>query len=144
MIPVTSEDLASRLPRDLDTEEWLRAGVLLEDAIAEVEDAITDAGYDLTVWLESSRNVRRAQRVVRAMVAVAILTGEDVGKASWSVATGPYNESITYASVAPVALWGEVELSTAMLSYLNLGSAPVEFSFPAPDRWPEVRRPWSR
>lgn len=142
MLDIDVEKLAVRLPRELDDFEKERAVLLIEDAIAEVDDAIRDHGAEPRDWLVGS-NLRRAQRVVRAMVAYAVLVGEDVGKASWSVATGPYNESVSYnSSVGPVSLWGEVELTEQMLAYLRLTSAPVVFEAPPHDKWPEVRR-WS-
>ncbi|MGO3084261.1 Gp19/Gp15/Gp42 family protein [Ancrocorticia populi] len=144
MIDVAVDDFAVRLPRELDDSELSRAAVLLADAAAEVEDAIRDHGIDPDSWLVGS-NLRRAKRVVRGMTAFAILIGENLGLQSWSTGTGPYSESATYSgAVAPLKLWGEVELTDQMLSYLRLSTPPVLFESPPHDQWPEERRPWNR
>ena len=137
-IPI--EELLPRFPRPLDTFEQDRAAELLSDAIDEVTDAITDAGHNPTMWLVRPRNARRARRVVRAMVAQAILIGEDIGRQSWSEASGPFSEQVTYRGSIPAPdLWGEVELTDKMKTYLGLTSGGPRWKFPRP--WSDAEVP---
>lgn len=149
MLIVPLDDLTKRLPRPLDPDESSRAEVLLKDAAQEIMDAIADAGYRPEEWLSESRNSRRALRVARAVVAEAILIGEDIGKTSVSTGTGPFSDSATFhGTVQPPHLWGEVELSDDHLNYLGLGiddRGGPRWSFPPPLHFPgDARWPWNR
>lgn len=143
MMMIDIKDLEVRLPRQLDADEKARAIALLGDAVAEIEDAITDTGRVPAVWIAIGRNRRRAVKVARAMVAQAILIGEDIGKSSWSTGTGPYSDSASYRGDIPLPeLWGEVDLTESHLDYLGLVRGGPRWSFPPPLRYPE--RPWNQ
>lgn len=142
MITIGLEDFEVRLPRALDPAEKDRATALLADAVDEIEDAIIDSGRSPGTWIGISRNRRRAVRVARAMVAQAILIGEDIGKTSWGTTTGPYSDNASYhGEIAVPELWGEVELTDAHLAYLGLVRGGPRWSFPPPLRYPE--KPWN-
>lgn len=144
-LAVPLRDLLKRLPRPLDPTETSRAETLLDDAAQEVADTLEDHGIDAAVWLSEPRHSRRATRVVRAMVAQAVLVGDALNTSSIATGTGPYSDSVTWnANLAPLTLWGEAELTADMLHYLGVHTNGPRGRFPAVPAWPGGGLPWRR
>lgn len=142
-LDVPISDLLNRLPRPLDPGEVSRAETLLGDAAQEVIDTLEDHGMNPADWLAEPRQERRATRVVRAMVAQAILVGDALNTASIATGTGPYSDSVTWdARIAPLKLWGEAELTADMLHYLGIHTTGPRGRFPAVPPWPGGGLPW--
>lgn len=144
-LAVPLRDLLKRLPRPLDPAEVSRAETLLDDAAQEVADTLEDHGVDPADWLAEPRQARRATRVVRAMVAQAVLIGDALNTTSIATGTGPYSDSVTWdARIAPLTLWGEAELTADMLHYLGVHTNGPRGRFPTVPTWPGGGLPWRR
>jgi DNA-directed RNA polymerase specialized sigma24 family protein len=137
---VEFDDLASRLPVTLAVDEAARVVVLLGDAEEIVRDAFSRVGRDFdaevaaTPWLAHA-----AKRVIRDMVAAAVLIGGNVGQASVSSTTGAESDSVTYgSSVDGLVGFGRLILTDAHREELGLlYQAGARGSFPRASRWPE-------
>ena len=142
---VTFDDLASRLPVTLAVDEAARVEILLEDAEEIVRDAFARVGRDFdaevaaTPWLRNA-----ARRVVRDMVAAAVLIGGNVGQSSVSSTTGAESDSVTYGSgVDGLVGFGRLILTEAHREELGLlFQAGARGGFPSEKRWPERRGGW--
>lgn len=142
---VTFDDLASRLPVTLAADEAARVEILLDDAEEIVRDAFARVGRDFdaevaaTPWLRNA-----AKRVVRDMVAAAVLIGGNVGQSSVSSTTGAESDSVTYGSgVDGLVGFGRLILTGAHREELGLlFQAGSRGGFPSEKRWPERRGGW--
>jgi len=135
---VTFDDLASRLPRPLEGGEEQRARVLLGDAEDLIRGEFAREGRDLDVEVEQSWFATTVRRVIRQMVAAAILVGANAGIRSVSSTTGPTSDQIVFADVGAVA-WSEVCLTAAQRAELGLATRGVpSVSAPPVAGWPEV------
>lgn len=139
---VMLDDLALRLPVALSPDDAGRVEVLLGDAEEIVRDAFARVGRDFDAeaaaapWLDHA-----AKRVIRDMVAAAVLIGPSVGKSSVSSTTGAESDSEAYSSdTLKVTGFGRLILTAAHREELGLPvTALASGSFPAPWRWPERR-----
>lgn len=141
MALVTIDEFVARLPRELDSAEHARATVFLDDAEEIVADALDAEGRDLDVEVASRAAFgRTVKRVIREMVAAAIMTGVNVGARSVTSTTGPTSDSVTWA-VLPLAGWSTPELTDEMREQLGLSRPGPRGKFPPAPRWPEVLLP---
>ncbi|MGV0868690.1 Gp19/Gp15/Gp42 family protein [Corynebacterium kalidii] len=137
---VAFDDLISRLPVTLAVDDTSRVEILLDDAEGIVRDAFSREGRDFDVevattpWLENA-----AKRVIRDMVAAAVLIGGNVGQLSVSSTTGAESDSVTYGSgVDGLVGFGRLILTDAHREELGLSVAALPSGrFPRPARWPE-------
>lgn len=140
---VDLDDIMELFPRSLEEGERNRATALIVAADDRIREEFERQGRDLDSVAASHPWLGRAyHRVVREMVAAAILIGDNVGRASASSTTGPQSDSVTWSQGVPIA-WGFIEMTDKMRADLGLfrQDLPVG-SFPPPLRWPERR--WSR
>lgn len=137
---VQLQDVADRLPVALSPDEERRVTVLIADAEEIVRDAFARLGRDFDTeadrapWL-----LNAARRVIREMVAAAVLIGGNVGHTSASSTTGAESDSVTYRPDAlGVVGFGRLILTAELRDELGL---PVHGyavgRFPRPSRWPE-------
>jgi hypothetical protein len=139
---VELDDLAARLPVTLSPEDAERVTILLGDAEEIVRDAFARVGRDFDAeaaaspWLDHA-----AKRVIRDMVAAAVMIGGNVGQASASSTTGAESDSVTFGTDAlGVVGFGRLILTAAHREELGLPvTALPSGRFPAPWRWPERR-----
>jgi hypothetical protein len=138
---VSLTDVTSRLPTPIPPEEAARVEILIGDAEEIIRDAFAREGRDFDVesqipWVEHA-----AARVIRDMVAAAVIIGPNVGDASASSTTGAESDSRTLRTDLPVMVsFGRLILTNAHRKELGLGvSALPSGRFPAPWRWPERR-----
>lgn len=136
---VTFEDVVSRLdPRPPDETQG-RVDLLISDAEQAIRTAFLKAGRDLDAELVTVPWMRpEVERVIREMVAAAIIIGPNAGVRTVASSTGQESDTITYADVDAVS-FGGVRLTDAQRHdlALSLGAVP-RGRFPRPSRWPEV------
>lgn len=138
---ITVDDIASRLPVELDEAQLPRVAQLIVDAVALIEERFARAGRDFhselvsVAWLDNA-----ARRVVREMVSAAVMIGGNAGVRSVASTTGPQSDSITYADGIDWVSFGGVRLTDSQAEELAL-VVGVRASWRAPRaiRWPEVR-----
>ena len=136
---VSVEEIEAVLPIDLDDEQLLRLGRLLELAEEEIVLAFARRGRDFeaelvtTPWLEAA-----ARRAVREMVGAAVVVGENVGVRRVSSTTGPQSDSVEWHDPRAVS-FGGVALTDDLLELLGLLGVRSRSSFPPSAKWPEVR-----
>lgn len=134
---VSVDALEARLPRPLDLAERKRAGVLLDDAEDRVREELNRAGRDLDIeFLTRPGFAYTVERVIREMVAAAVLIGANAGYRSVASTTGAESDSVTFAGDNPG--WGNVYLTDEHKRDLGLpGAARPSGVFPRPWVWPE-------
>lgn len=106
---VTTEDVVKRLPttvKPLSVDDTTRVATLIEDAEFLIRDefALARRNFDAEMTLPHRR--RTAERVIRQMVAAAVIVGPHVGVKSVSSTTGPASDSITYQDPPNVSFDG--------------------------------------
>lgn len=141
---VSAKDVAARMPRMLDPEEHQRLELFLQDAEDYIRNEFLKRGRDFDAELVSVPWLRfSATRVIREMVAAAIMVGGNTGVRTLTSTTGPQSDSITFAQVG-VSGYGGVTLTDEWRIELGLGSGGPRGSFPDPQPWPEepARRGW--
>lgn len=136
---VELKDLADRLPVVLAPEDADRVNILLGDAEEIVRDAFARVGRDFDTEARTAWVMNAAKRVIREMVAAAVIIGPAVGKATSSSTTGAESDSDTWGTDAlGVTGFGRLILTPALREELGLPSEAVPLGhFPAPARWPE-------
>lgn len=139
MVTVDPEDITSRLAIPLTPAHTPRVKLLIADAIELIEVAFQKAGRDLqdelstVVWLPAT-----VRRIVREMVAAAIIIGPHVGLSSMSTTAGAVTEQRGFAREGTSAVsFAGVLLTDTHLSDLGLSAAGPRGSFPPAPRWPE-------
>lgn len=138
---VSIEQFVTRFPRPLSSFERSRSEQLLEDSEEIVAAAFARERRSLEAelaehpkWLPPV-----VARVIREMVAAAILVGDAAGKRQSAVTAGMVSESATWADVGSVS-WGEPILTDDHRRDMGLnGAALPSGRFPSPPRWPERR-----
>lgn len=139
---VTLDDVTARLP--IPWDETLEPYVLrlIDDAVVEVEVAFQRRGRD---WYREAKSKTWLEpvtaRVIREMVAAAVIIGPSVGIQSGTSTSGPITDSVSYGkNTADYVSFAGVRLTDDMLEALGLnGGRGPRGSFPSPLRWPEVR-----
>nr|DAD68523.1 MAG TPA: head to tail adaptor [Siphoviridae sp. ct3CA7] len=128
----------------LDPEEHQRLELFLQDAEDYIRNEFLKRGRDFDAELVSVPWLRfSATRVIREMVAAAIMVGGNTGVRTLTSTTGPQSDSITFAQVG-VSGYGGVTLTDEWRIELGLGSGGPRGRFPDPQPWPEepARRGW--
>lgn len=125
-----------------------RVELLIEDAEALIEGAFLRCGRRLDYELEHVPWLRgEVVRVLREMLAAAVIIGPSAGRRSVSSMTGGESDSVTFTDEGLNAVsFGGVKLTDAQRVALGLcmpGAARGRF--PRPIGWPEPtrRRGWS-
>lgn len=106
---VTSDDVMKRLPdsvKPLSAGDAQRVATLIEDAEYLIRDEFAAAHRDFDAEMVQPHRARTAARVIRQMVAAAIIIGPHAGVKSLSSTTGPTSDSITYQDVPKVSFDG--------------------------------------
>ncbi|RAV34947.1 hypothetical protein CWC39_00855 [Corynebacterium heidelbergense] len=134
---MTVEALEARLPRPLDLVERGRAETLLGDAEDRVREELGRVGRDLdSEYFSRPGFGYTVDRVIREMVAAAVLIGVNAGYRSVASTTGAESDSATFAGDNPG--WGNVYLTEEHKRDLGLpGAARPSGRFPMPWVWPE-------
>lgn len=137
MLDIDAGFVASRLPRQLSTDEKDRLEVLIQDAVELIDVAFAKAGRSFAAELDSVPWLApAARRAVLEMVSASVLVGGNAGVRSVSSTTGPQSDSITFSDVDSVS-WGGVRLTDDLLRLLGLLGERPRGRFPAPRQWPE-------
>ena len=106
---VTPEDITKRLPetvKPLSPGDLERVATLIEDAEFLIRDEFALARRDFDAEMIVPHRARTAARVIRQMVAAAVIVGQRVGVKSLSSTTGPASDSITYQDPPKVSFDG--------------------------------------
>lgn len=106
---VTTEDVTKRLPatvKPLSPDDEERVDTLIEDAELLIRDEFTLARRDFDAEMQFPHRARTVARVIRQMVAAAVIVGPHVGVKSVSSTTGPSSDSITYQDPPQVSFDG--------------------------------------
>lgn len=136
---VNVDEFEARFPRILSAPERARVTLLLADGEALIRGEFARRGQDFDTAVAGPWLLPVAQRVLRQMVAAAVLVGADAGRRSASSTVGALSESFTFAG-GESALWGELVLTDEQRTELGLPvGAGVRFRFPRPMGWPERR-----
>lgn len=144
MFTVTVDDVVSRLPIEVTDEQRKFIEVRIEDSIDLIREAFMRRGRNFdkeaayNTWLPLA-----AKRIVREMVAGAVIIGPHAGARSVSSTTGPQSDSVTYTDSGQWVKFSGVDLTDLMLFELGLVPRGARGAFPQPLRWPEaIRRGW--
>lgn len=135
---VTREDIALRLAVPLGPEHTLRVEALIEDSEELIEDAFAEVGRDYRLEVARPLQRRAIIRVVREMVATAVIVGPYAGARSMNSSSGPNSDGLTWDKVPEISFAG-VKLTDNHRRALGLvvgdDFAPA-WNFPPPTRWP--------
>lgn len=135
---VTPEEIQQRLAITLDESDSQRVAILISDAQEIIDDEFAKYGRDFTAELAYPRQRRTISRVIREMVAAAVIVGPYAGARSTTSATGPQSDSVTWETVPKVSFAG-VKLTDDQRRDLGLivgNDYAPSWSFPPPARWP--------
>lgn len=105
---VITEDVTSRLPSGtfLTSEDTERIKILIGDAEEIVRDEFSRVGKDFTTEIKTPWVGNSVKRVIREMVAAAVILGPNAGVRSASSSTGQVADSVTYDKVDIVGFSG--------------------------------------
>lgn len=135
---VTPEDVTVRLPasvKPLSQDDKERIATLIEDAEFLIRDEFAAVHRDFDAEMAVPHRARTAARVIRQMVAAAIIVGPHAGVKSVSSTTGPSSDSITYQDPPQVSFDG-VFLTDEQrrLLGLDVSAARPSYYYP-PSTW---------
>ena len=119
---VTPEDIIKRLPdtvKPLSPGDKERVATLIEDAEFLIRDEFALARRDFDAEMTAPHRARTAARVIRQMVAAAVIVGPHVGVKSVSSTTGPASDSVVY-QVPPAVSFDGVFLTDEQRRLLGL------------------------
>lgn len=135
---VTAIDVADRIPVPVTEEQLAFIEVRVQDSIDLIREAFLRRGRDFDRELETVPWLRlAATRVVREMVAAAVVVGAHAGVRSVSSTTGPQADSVTYTDAGQMVRFSGVALTDDLLAELGLYPRGARGRFPRPIRWPE-------
>lgn len=135
---VTAIDVADRIPVPVTEEQLEFIEVRVQDSIDLIREAFLRRGRDFDRELETVPWLRlAATRVVREMVAAAVVVGAHAGVRSVSSTTGPQADSVTYTDAGQMVRFSGVALTDDLLAELGLYPRGARGRFPRPIRWPE-------
>ena len=135
---VTREDIALRLAVPLGPEHEGRVDALVEDATEIIQDAFAEVGREYLLEISNPLQRRAVIRVIREMVATAVIVGPYSGARSLNSASGPNSDSITWDKVPEISFAG-VKLTDTHRRALGLvvgNDFAPSWNFPPPARWP--------
>lgn len=139
MVLITVGDIAGIFPRELTSDEKLRAANLIDAAIELIDEEFLRRGRDLHTEIERSRLLQMTvKRVVREMISEAIHIGNSVGRASLSSTTGPQSDSVTFSQGVGIH-WGGVFMLPKWLSDLGLVTGGSAHCFPPSKQYGDSR-----
>lgn len=137
-LDVTAIDVADRIPVPVTEEQLAFIEVRVQDSIDLIREAFLRRGRDFDRELETVPWLRlAATRVVREMVAAAVVVGAHAGVRSVSSTTGPQADSVTYTDAGQMVRFSGVALTDDLLAELGLYPRGARGRFPRPIRWPE-------
>ena len=137
-LDVTAIDVADRIPVPVTEEQLAFIEVRVQDSIDLIREAFLRRGRDFDRELETVPWLRlAATRVVREMVAAAVVVGAHAGVRSVSSTTGPQADSVTYTDAGQMVRFSGVALTDDLLAELGLYPRGSRGRFPRPIRWPE-------
>ena len=137
-LDVTAIDVADRIPVPVTDEQLAFIEVRVRDSIDLIREAFLRRGRDFDRELETVPWLRlAATRVVREMVAAAVVVGVHAGVRSVSSTTGPQADSVTYTDAGQMVRFSGVALTDDLLAELGLYPRGARGRFPRPVRWPE-------
>lgn len=137
---VSPEDVIKRLPavvKPLSPDDTDRVATLIEDAEYLIRDefAVVRRDFDAEVAVSPPRR-RTVARVIRQMVAAAIIVGPHAGVKSVTSTSGPTSDSITYQDPPQVSFDG-VFLTDEQRRLLGLDVSADRAAFHYPlSKWP--------
>lgn len=137
---VSPEDVIKRLPaviKPLSPDDADRVATLIEDAEYLIRDEFAVVHRDLDAEIAVSPHRRRTvARVIRQMVAAAIIVGPHAGVKSVTSTSGPTSDSITYQDPPQVSFDG-VFLTDEQRRLLGLDVSAESAAFHYPlSKWP--------
>lgn len=136
---VTADDVIKRLPgsvKPLSQDDEARVATLVEDAEFLIRDEFAAAYRDFDNEMRLPHRARTAARVIRQMVAAAIIIGPHAGVRSVTSTTGPSSDSITFSDPPPISFDG-VYLTDEQRRLLGLDVAAGAGAFHYPlSKWP--------
>lgn len=137
-LDITAIDVADRIPVPVTEEQLAFIEVRVQDSIDLIREAFLRRGRDFDRELETVPWLRlAATRVVREMVAAAVVVGAHAGVRSVSSTTGPQADSVTYTDAGQMVRFSGVALTDDLLAELGLYPRGARGRFPSPIRWPE-------
>lgn len=137
-LDITAIDVADRIPVPVTEEQLTFIEVRVQDSIDLIREAFLRRGRDFDRELETVPWLRlAATRVVREMVAAAVVVGAHAGVRSVSSTTGPQADSVTYTDAGQMVRFSGVALTDDLLAELGLYPRGARGRFPRPIRWPE-------
>lgn len=137
-LDITAIDVADRIPVPVTEEQLAFIEVRVQDSIDLIREAFLRRGRDFDRELETVPWLRlAATRVVREMVAAAVVVGAHAGVRSVSSTTGPQADSVTYTDAGQMVRFSGVALTDDLLAELGLYPRGARGRFPRPIRWPE-------
>lgn len=142
---VSPEEVTDRLPEQvtpLTEHETRRLVLFLDDARELIAEAFAREHRDLDTEIATSPWLGGAvARVIREMVAAAVIIGPNINVRSASSTTGPQSDSVSYEKTNMVSFAGP-RLTDDLRKALDLAiTVRAHGQFPASPRWPEVRLP---
>lgn len=145
---VTADEVLLRLPsvvKPLSAEDRTRVEALLSDAESLIRDAFEDAGRDFDIESTIPRRHRAITRVIREMVAAAVIIGPNVGVKRLTSTTGPQSDTVEWET-APAISFSGVMLTDHQRQELGLPTGPaatVHGHFPPAHRlWSDRHDQW--
>lgn len=135
---VTREDIALRLAVPLGPEHEGRVEALVKDATELIQDAFAEVGREYLLEISNPLQRRAVIRVIREMVATAVIVGPYSGARSLNSSSGPNSDGITWDKVPEISFAG-VKLTDAHRRALGLvvgNDFAPSWNFPPPARWP--------
>lgn len=135
---VTREDIALRLAVPLGPEHEGRVDALVEDATEIIQDAFAEVGREYLLEISNPLQRRAVIRVIREMVATAVIVGPYSGARSLNSSSGPNSDGITWDKVPEISFAG-VKLTDAHRRALGLvvgNDFAPSWNFPPSARWP--------
>ncbi|MEJ6013813.1 Gp19/Gp15/Gp42 family protein [Corynebacterium sp. H127] len=106
---VSAQEVLLRLPgsvKPLSGEDAARLEALIDDAEELIRDAFEEAGRDFDIEVLLPRQQRTITRVIREMVAAAVIIGPNAGVRTLKSATGPQSDEITWADPPKIGFSG--------------------------------------
>lgn len=106
---VEPDDVIVRLPasvKPLSPDDAARVATLIEDAEFLIRDEFAAVHRDFDAEITAPHRARTVARVIRQMVAAAIIIGPHAGVKSVTSTTGPSSDSITYQDPPQVSFDG--------------------------------------
>lgn len=135
---VTLKDSALRLAIPLEKEHEPRVNALIQDSEELVQDAFAEVGRDYCLEVANPLQRRAIIRVIREMVATAVIVGPYSGARSVNSSSGPTSDGLTWDKVPEVSFAG-VKLTDAHRRALGLvvgNDFAPSWNFPPATRWP--------